>query len=105
MHRLESELAQKTKEVTELEKLLRETDTKLQAAILTIRQIQEQSCVQVTVRKEVIHTRERKDGKPQALSKSEDSETLTWFTDENVKNLRTGPWTPEEDRLLLQTQL
>ena len=39
------------------------------------------------------------------LSKAEEVDTVTWFTTENVKNLKTYGFTPEEDRIILQAQL
>ena len=54
---------------------------------------------------QTLHTRKKKSGKMIPINQSQETSDVTWFTDDKVKSVRTGPWTPVEDRLLLQAQL
>eukprot|EP00730_Choanoeca_flexa_P020283 TRINITY_DN9916_c0_g1_i1.p1 TRINITY_DN9916_c0_g1~~TRINITY_DN9916_c0_g1_i1.p1 ORF type:complete len:570 (+),score=153.13 TRINITY_DN9916_c0_g1_i1:163-1710(+) len=92
------------KKVAELKALLQETDQQLQTALHAMRAVREQACVEVAVRKETIHTRQKKGGFV-PVNRSEEVSKVTWFTDETVKSVKTGAWQPAEDRILLQAQL
>eukprot|EP00053_Salpingoeca_punica_P017570 m.169481 g.169481 ORF g.169481 m.169481 type:complete len:666 (-) comp17241_c0_seq5:2380-4377(-) len=90
----------------QLQELLRENTSRLKAAMDTIALMQMQSCVQVSVKKEVLHTRLRQeDGRSVTVNKSEEVDVVTWFTEGEQQELNTAPFMPEEDRALLQAQM
>eukprot|EP00045_Choanoeca_perplexa_P011772 m.126129 g.126129 ORF g.126129 m.126129 type:complete len:523 (-) comp15765_c0_seq1:1389-2957(-) len=95
---------QQTQHVHDLKAMLQDTDQQLQTALHAMRAVREQACVEISVRKETVHTREKK-GNFVPVNRSEEVSKVTWFTDENVKAVKTGPWQASEDRILLQAQL
>eukprot|EP00049_Salpingoeca_infusionum_P019116 m.360310 g.360310 ORF g.360310 m.360310 type:complete len:540 (-) comp18960_c0_seq1:316-1935(-) len=98
-------LLRKDAELERLTAQLNFTRQQLEQNTAAIRHMTDQAQVQVTVKKETIHTREKRTGQMVPIHRVEDTSSVVWFTDSRTHTLKTGPWAPSEDRILLQAQM
>ncbi|EGD83039.1 hypothetical protein PTSG_03677 [Salpingoeca rosetta] len=102
---LARELADKNAVLLQMEEALQSSEERLQNALETIRTFRDQACVQIEVKKETIHTREKRNGQRVPVDKKQEQKIVTYFTDAKNPELRSSPWSEAEDRVLLQGQL
>eukprot|EP00056_Hartaetosiga_gracilis_P006992 m.102943 g.102943 ORF g.102943 m.102943 type:complete len:918 (-) comp12604_c0_seq1:652-3405(-) len=90
-----------------LKKQLSDVNSRLAGAVNTMKKSRDHACVQVVKTTEKIHTRDYPDGNVVEVSKNDPTidDMFTYYTNDSVKALKTGRWSDQEDRVLLQSQL
>ena len=73
----------------------------LQAAEDKLGELRSFARVQIDVHHEVLQHRATSDGALEIVDQHNEHQTHTWFMANGVNQIKTAPWTPEEDRALV----